>query len=93
MDKMAIEAVARQQAIQYLLRHLLVAHVLRDPDPVGTLAAMRGNVRETLSAETYGEDPALSDHISAEIEAAVDEQLSAVLQHPALVRLQSGRNV
>lgn len=90
MDQKAIEDEARLQAIEYLLRHLLTAHFLRAPDPIAAVKATIANIGGTLGVETYGADPALSDHISAEIEAAVEVQVSGVLQHPAMVRLQSG---
>lgn len=77
MNNAQINQAAKIYALQTVLVHVSKIVLVQAGIKPETVQLLRDNARDKLSREVYpGFDAAWSDHLSAEIEAAVDEIFS-----------------
>jgi hypothetical protein len=79
MDETQIKSEARLVAIEYMIVNIYAILHRASGAPPESILAIHQKARETLSRESMpGLDPAQSDMIAAEIQAAVEAMLSDV---------------
>lgn len=76
-----IKVLARLTACEQIIQHLLLMAANNSDDPIRELKAYRKRVLEAAKDATVsGVDPAMSDHLSAELEQCLDDLLSDLIQ-------------
>lgn len=76
-DRLAIEA--RLIALEYLLPHVAKIALLAVGATTEHIAGIRRRANELWAAETFPDGgPAMSDHMAAEIQEAIDDLLAEV---------------
>jgi len=75
-DRMQLEI--RLQVLEHMLAKAWSVILLSHPDPHQAAETLAANYKRSLSQETFGDDPALSDLAASEIEEAFAEFLQDV---------------
>ena len=79
MDQYKIDNEVRLMAIETVLVHVAKVAFLTNGVTEEGIAEWRKNATEKLGSQTLpGIEPALSDHCSAELQAAVDQLISQI---------------